>query len=233
MVYTCTGSSPSQYKAQMKKILLTLILLLGTSLTAHAEEYVVKSVLEGDRILLTNGKTVQFLGIDAAKKKPAREFLAQLVQPGQKVELDIHGPADSEVVTAYVYTTLNCDGKGFASIILHGAEVLHDAPHEKSVFLNGEILKKGHAMTKTDGLDPLYAQMFLTLARQAKEERLGIWDDGTRGAPVSEKNARDKEIEQKEAQVKGMITKYRQQESVKTASTEKTSAIKKPAGKLV
>ncbi|MCM8799681.1 MAG: thermonuclease family protein [Candidatus Omnitrophica bacterium] len=188
----------------MKKILILLVLFLVISIYSFAAEnkfhvgfssegvkfsfpfgksynYAdirVTRVVDGDTLVLESGERVRLIGIDApemheseklfrdsyrTKKdvatikrlgKASYEFLKKLVE-GKRVtlEFDVEKYDRYNRLLAYVY--LKDDG----------------------TFINAKILEEGYAQIMTVPPNVKYKDLFLELARQAREQRKGLWKE--------------------------------------------------------
>jgi micrococcal nuclease len=135
----------------------------------------VKRAVDGDTLLLENGERVRLIGIDTPEMhesnkldKDARrsgqsrsaiqklgeqayEFTKNLVE-GQRVslEFDVERYDRYDRILAYVYLK---DG----------------------TFVNAEIVRQGYASLMTFPPNVKYADLFLKLYRQARENKRGLW----------------------------------------------------------
>lgn len=136
--------------------------LLLTSLS-HAQTHLVKRVINGGTIQLSNGERVRLIGVDTPEtkhpKKPveyfskeASAFTKKMVE-GKRVRLEYDWQSKDKYghTLAYVYLK---DG----------------------TFLNAEIIKQGygHAYTK---FPFKYIEEFKQYERKARENKRGLWAD--------------------------------------------------------
>ncbi len=126
------------------------------------EGWQVKEVIDGDSILLKNGETVRYIGIDAPEKsqpyfEEAKEVNRKMVE-GKRISLEY----DQEIRDKY-------------SRIL--AYVWMD-----SLLVNAELIKKGLARLYPFRSNLTYIDTFCLLQKQARGQKIGIWS-----VPVSEK----------------------------------------------
>jgi micrococcal nuclease len=153
-------------------ILLVCFLLAASPRSAvHGVELrTVTQVLDGDTILLENGERVSLIGVDApeikyttkavsAMGKEAAAFARKLVE-GKRVRLEfdasntIRNHKDNRKRTlAYIFL-------------------------EDGTFLNAQIVKHGYGFT-IPGLVHKYQSEFRRLEQEAKENKRGLWGQGS------------------------------------------------------
>jgi endonuclease YncB( thermonuclease family) len=136
---------------------------LGSGLPETA---VVKEVIDGDTIMLSNGSHVRYIGIDTPevrKKKnkswvyspeafavEAKKYNKSLVE-GKQVTLayDVQKNDKYKRLLAYVYSG--------------------------DVFVNAELIKQGYAQVYTFPPNVKYTDVFVEFQRQARKEKRGLW----------------------------------------------------------
>lgn len=147
-----------------------MVLVGCTGVHARTPARVV-SVIDGDTLKIAiSGHTVvtRLIGIDTPEtKKPgspvecygpeATDFLRQLAPPGTVVELqrDVEGRDHFDRLLAYVFRV--ADG----------------------LFVNREIIRRGFARPLPIPPNTTHARDFESLAVQARQERLGLWQCGS------------------------------------------------------
>ena len=125
--------------------------------------YRVERAIDGDTILLSNGRRVRYIGIDTPETKhpkrsveymghEAAEFNRQLVE-GKPVTLEY----DVERHDKY--------GRVLAYVRVDG------------LFVNAELVREGYAKAYTFPPNVKYSKLFLALQREAREEKRGLWAD--------------------------------------------------------
>jgi micrococcal nuclease len=133
---------------------LTVVLLVFT-LYPSFRGIRVKEVTDGDTIVLNNGKTVRYIGVDTPEKdelffpeatEANREMLC-----GKKISLEY----DIEKQDTY--------GRTLAYVWVD------------SVLVNAELIKKGLASVYCFSPNLKYRDRFLSLQKQARERKIGIW----------------------------------------------------------
>jgi len=194
------SAEPSLIRTKMKKIIFVIALLLlplsavlaedrlGMSYDSDKGKFVipfgsaydysnilVKRVVDGDTLVLENGERVRLIGIDTPEMhesnklykdsrksgedvstiqklgKQAYEFTRGLAE-GKRVnlEFDVERRDRYDRLLAYVYLK---DG----------------------TFVNAEIIKQGYASLMSIPPNIKYADVFLKLYREARDDRRGLW----------------------------------------------------------
>ncbi|MFQ6031824.1 MAG: thermonuclease family protein, partial [Candidatus Zixiibacteriota bacterium] len=125
------------------------------------------SIKDGDTIILKNGEEVRSVGIDTPEKSrpyfdEAREANRKMVE-GKKVilEFDIQKRDDRLRLLAYVWIVAD--------------------PLGESLLVNAELIKQGLAWVYSHRPNLRYRDYFVSLQKDAREKRIGIWS-----VPVSE-----------------------------------------------
>ncbi|MCS7188128.1 MAG: thermonuclease family protein, partial [Armatimonadota bacterium] len=120
----------------------------------------VVKVVDGDTIVLSDGRTVRYIGIDTPERgqpfyEAARNFNRKLVQ-GKIVELEFD-------VERYDH---------------HGRLLAYVFLRDKSgrrIFVNAEMVRNGFARTYTKPPNVKYADLFVKLQDEARANKRGLW----------------------------------------------------------
>ncbi|MDP2968258.1 MAG: thermonuclease family protein [Deltaproteobacteria bacterium] len=150
------------------QISLLLILIFASLPTfSNAEDpAMVKRVIDGDTLLLTNGERVRLIGVDTPEtkhpQKPVQRFgkeaylFTKRMVEGKEVRLEFDWQRRDKYgrLLAYVYLT---DG----------------------AFLNAEIIKQGYGFAYTK-YPFKYLDEFGGYEKEARENRRGLWKDSER-----------------------------------------------------
>lgn len=138
---------------------------------------IVKRAVDGDTLLLASGERVRLIGIDTPEihessklyrdSKRSKQDVSEIKEMGQRsyqftknlvegkavsLEFDVERQDRYERLLAYVYLK---DG----------------------TFVNAEIVKQGYASLMTYPPNVKYADLFLKLYREARENKRGLWKD--------------------------------------------------------
>ncbi len=135
-----------------KNFYITLIVLMAVLALTYifTRPLKVVKVLEGNILVLSNGKKVSLIGVDASDK--AKSFVENLVE-GRAVELkyDRQRIDSKGRIRAYVY-------------LLDG------------IFLNAEVIKEGYAYVNREFAFK-YIEQFRRYEKEAREKKRGMWAD--------------------------------------------------------
>jgi micrococcal nuclease len=119
------------------------------------EGWKVKSIKDGDTIILWNGEEVRYIGIDTPEKsqpyfEEAKELNRKMVE-GKRVSLEYDQETKDKYfrILAYVWV--------------------------ESLLVNAELIKKGLASTYAHPPNLKYRNYFCSLQRQAQKAKIGIW----------------------------------------------------------
>ncbi|MCS3919096.1 thermonuclease family protein [Fervidibacter sacchari] len=117
-------------------------------------------VIDGDTVVLSDGRTLRYIGIDAPERgqpfyEAAKNFNRRLVQ-GRVVELEF----DIERYDRY--------GRLLAYVFIRDAK-------GKRIFVNAELVSNGFAKVYTKPPNVRYADLLFRLQEEAREKRKGLW----------------------------------------------------------
>jgi micrococcal nuclease len=139
-------------------VALVTLLICSSALAVR-----VVRVIDGDTIELENGERVRYIGIDTPETvhplkavqfmgKDASEFNRKLVEGKDvRLEYDVQRTDKYGRTLAYIY--------------------LGD------LFVNAELVKQGYAQIMTIPPNVKYQELFLSLQRDAREVKAGLWND--------------------------------------------------------
>jgi micrococcal nuclease len=141
-------------------VFVVAVVLLVVKLYAEPQEIKVKEVIDGDTIILSNDKTVRYIGIDAPDEGCWLTWEAT-----KENEKMVKG---KEVTVKYDIDTLERDNQGRRPRIL--AYVWVD-----SLLVNEELLKKGLAWVRIVSPNLKYRERFIVAQKQARAKKIGVW----------------------------------------------------------
>ncbi|WP_276131828.1 thermonuclease family protein [Polluticoccus soli] len=147
-------------------LLVPLLFIASCEVKESDEEkelHEVTKVIDGDTFWIDDNEKVRLIGVDAPESrntghkkigyygKEAKEFLKSYLT-GKRVQLkyDVTRTDKYQRTLAYVYL-------------------------EDGTFLNAELIKLGYAMVYTVPPNVKYADQFLDLQREARENSRGLW----------------------------------------------------------
>jgi len=174
----------------MKKLLTTLsILFIATA--SYAETYTVERVIDGDTLKLTNGETVQLMGINAPDEgidgyDKATEYLKSLLNQDIRLEFDVQERDKYGRLLAYVwykgpdyiyYEPINygIGNKGNADSRVKGESSYSSDKVVSSIrMINAKMVEDGFARPRTIPPNVKYAELFKELYEEARENKRGL-----------------------------------------------------------
>jgi micrococcal nuclease len=117
-------------------------------------------VVDGDTVVLSDGRTIRYIGVDTPERgrpfyEAAKNFNRKLVQ-GKVMELEF----DIERYDRY--------GRLLAYVFVRDAR-------GKRIFVNAELVSNGFAKVYTKPPNVRYADLFVRLQEDAREKRRGLW----------------------------------------------------------
>lgn len=165
MTWRRRSRSPSQRLRRRWLLALLPLLLLLVWMQRHrmpspSGALQVIKVIDGDTVVLSDGCTVRYIGIDTPEYgqpyyEAAKNFNRQLVQ-GKAVELEL----DIERYDRY--------GRLLAYLFVRDE-------NGRRVFVNAEMVRNGFALVYTKPPNIRYADLLVQLQKEAREEQRGLW----------------------------------------------------------
>ncbi len=163
------------FKTNKKYLLLVIIICLLLSINVEAIDYKnvkvsekylqklekvhVEKVIDGDTIVIENGETIRFIGVDTPEyeesfyAKTATAFTKnKLLNRDVYIELDKDKFDKHGRILAYIYT-------------------------EEGKFFNALLLQKGRAMLLSVPPNTKYMKIMQEMAKQARDNESGLWED--------------------------------------------------------
>jgi micrococcal nuclease len=135
----------------------------------------VKRVVDGDTLQLESGEKVRLIGIDTPEMHESNKLHRDARQSGQDLKAIIALGRE-----AYAFTEKLAEGK---RVKLEFDAEKYDKYNRllayvyltDGIFINAKIVEEGYASLLTIPPNVRYADLFLKLYRQAREERRGLW----------------------------------------------------------
>ena len=123
--------------------------------------YFVKRVIDGDTILLSNGKRVRYIGINTPES----------VAPNRPVEcFGKEASGFNKKLVEHKYVRLERD---ISDVDKYGRWLRY--VYIDGTFVNLKLVEEGYAYAYTVPPDVKYADLFLKAQREAKEKGKGLW----------------------------------------------------------
>jgi len=155
------------------------IFLLGFTIpfgeSYNYADILVKRAVDGDTLLLENGERVRLIGIDT----PEMHESNKLYRDAERSKEDI-STIQELGRRAYEFTKNLVEGKRVSlefDVEKHDkyGRLLAYVYLKDGTFVNAEIVKQGYAKVSTYSPNVKYADLFLRLSREARENRRGLW----------------------------------------------------------
>jgi len=137
----------------------------------------VQRVVDGDTLVLINGERVRLIGIDTPEMHHSDKLIRDSKRSGQDVRT-----IQSLGRLSYEFTKKLVEGKEVSLEF----DVEHKDKYDRllayiflkdGTFVNAEIIKEGYASLMTIPPNVKYADLFLELYQQARENKRGLWKD--------------------------------------------------------
>lgn len=167
----------------MKNWLTVAFLISALSLSVSAAPAVdysnvlVKRVVDGDTVQLETGERVRLIGIDTPEMHESDKLRRDSIRSGQDIK---------------TIQAMGRKAKEFTRGLLEGKRVRLEFDVERydrygrllayaylkdGTFANAEIVKQGYASLLTIPPNVKYADLFLRLYQEARENRRGLWKE--------------------------------------------------------
>lgn len=135
----------------------------------------VERVIDGDTILLENGERVRLIGIDTPEMHDSEKLLRDSQRTKQDVSVIKNMGQESYAFTKRLlenqYVSLEFDVERTDKY----SRLLAYVYLKDGTFANAQILKEGYASLMTIPPNLKYADMFLKLYKEARENKRGLW----------------------------------------------------------
>ena len=145
------------------------------AMTAKSETVFVERAVDGDTLKLSDGRRVRLIGMDT----PELHYSEKLLRDAQKSGRDIK-TIQALGKKAADFTRRLCEGRPVRLELdvrktdKYG-RLLAYVYLEDGTFVNAKIVEEGYAQVMTIPPDVKYADYFLKLLKEARENRRGLW----------------------------------------------------------
>ncbi len=147
----------------------------STPLIAPAGDFVkVTKVIDGDTIVLENGQTVRYIGIDAPETK-GDCFAAESTNKNKELVLGKDVRLEKDVSETDRYKRL------LRYVYVEGPST---DSGQTSLFVNDYLVRSGYAKVMTYPPDVKYNDKFLESEKYARENNLGLWSKCNNTTPI-------------------------------------------------
>jgi len=139
-------------------------------------DVLIKRVVDGDTILLETGERVRLIGIDT----PEMHESDKLYRDAKRTKQDIT-TIQKLGRRAYAFTKNLAEGKRVSlefDVEKHDryGRLLAYVYLKDGTFVNAEIVKEGYASLMTYPPNVKYADLFLRLSQEARQNKRGLWE---------------------------------------------------------
>lgn len=139
----------------------------GTPPSEEPVYYAVTKVVDGDTFWVDNGTPkgmkIRLIGVDAPESR--KTFNMETGYFGKEAKAYLSGLLDSNAVRLeFDVDSLDQFGRTLAYVYLHDG-----------TFVNAELVKNGYAMVMTVPPNVKYAEEFIRLQQEARENNKGLW----------------------------------------------------------
>jgi micrococcal nuclease len=144
-------------------VISSILTPLIIAISAYGQNFIVKKVIDGDTLLLTNGEYVRLIGVDTPEtkhpEKPVEYFGEEAYRFTKRMV------EEKEVRLEYDQTRRDKYGRLLAYVYL-----------VDGTFLNAEIIKQGYGFAYTK-YPFKYLEGFRRHEREAREKKRGLWGE--------------------------------------------------------
>ena len=150
-----------------------------TPAAAEGGFFYVSKAIDGDTLRLSNGEHVRLIGIDT----PESRYNSKLARDSQRSRKDMDTILNMGK-QASIFTRRLVEGKRVKLVFdvqKHDkyGRLLAYVYLEDGTFLNARIIEEGYAQVMTIAPNIRYAQTFLKLEREARQNGNGLWTSAT------------------------------------------------------
>jgi micrococcal nuclease len=136
--------------------------------TEGVEEVKVNRVIDGDTIVLEDGRTIRYLNMDTPEtKKPATPVMCYGVEASKYNETSVSG---RRILIKPEKEDKDRYGRSLRFIFFVGADTSSIANS-----LNAKMVKEGYARSSIYKPNDTYADYFNKLEAEAKKAKIGVW----------------------------------------------------------
>jgi|CXWL01.1.fsa_nt_gi micrococcal nuclease len=163
--------------------------------TVSVESLVVKRVVDGDTLILSNGEKIRLTGIDTPESHSNAKALRDSERSGKDVEvITQEGREAAKFVRKLAegkkirieYDVQKRDRYGRLLVYAYDIDTLKENPQirlpqgvvvsaNREIFLNGSIIGSGYAIPMTMPPNVKHAELFKKLYSEARLQRRGLW----------------------------------------------------------
>jgi len=162
-------NQPNQKNTPYSNNLPQSKIILSTKI-ASSEAFFVTKVLDGDTIVLENGQKLRYIGIDTPelnhKKNKIECYAKEAFEENKKL-----------VLGKRVYLQKDVSEKDRYNRLLRYVFLDEKMSTDEGSFVNLYLVKNGLAYAATFPPDVRYTNLFLQAQQEAREKKLGLWQN--------------------------------------------------------
>ncbi|OGM60930.1 hypothetical protein A2955_03620 [Candidatus Woesebacteria bacterium RIFCSPLOWO2_01_FULL_37_19] len=136
--------------------------------TLEGERYLVTKVIDGDTIVLENGKTLRYIGIDTPEISQGKEcFANESTQKNKELVLGKSVRLEKDVSET--------DRYGRLLRYVYVDPPSQEATARQGIYVNEYLVREGFANAATYPPDVKYSELFRNAEKEARENNRGLW----------------------------------------------------------
>ncbi|MEM8488702.1 MAG: thermonuclease family protein [Bacteroidota bacterium] len=159
-------------------ILICLVIVHFWAIVAHAQQLTVTMVIDGDKLVLSDGSKVRLAGIDAPEVHPSEKLTRDALASGKSADRVMHqgrqaaahlsAMAGGQIVRVVWVAQMGFEAYKPAMVYVTGEQ------GKIRYGLNQKMVEEGFAVAEADG-KLLSTQGYPALEAKARSEKRGLW----------------------------------------------------------
>src|SRR3972149_7462309 len=142
--------------------------VIGEEIETKEEQAIVAKVIDGDTIVLENGKTLRYIGIDTPEVSQGTEcFADESTEKNKELVLGKEVRLEKDVSET--------DRYGRLLRYVYVDPPSQDTTVRQGIFVNENLVYEGYATAATYPPDVAYSDLFRQAEKDAREKNRGLW----------------------------------------------------------
>ncbi len=153
--------------AVIRRVLLVFlvgIVFIISSSAFYPAHLKVNRVIDGDTVVLTDGRRLRYIGIDTPELRHPNKKVREMAEIAKQVNNKL--VKGKELTLEYDVEKKDKYGRLLAYVYL-----------KDGTFVNAELLKEGCALMMTIPPNVRHSDLFRKLQKEARESKCGLWSD--------------------------------------------------------